>query len=155
MDDLTVATGSGGGSRDGILVRRSEGRRRARANRVATAEIPDVTLPSGDRTLPGASASARSRTHDWPLGLSTGGSECQAAEPQWDVSPAVIAIASCDRRGETMTNSTDLFLITGATGRTGARTGGLLRERGLRVRAFVHTLDDRSTPLPEQGAQGL
>jgi NAD(P)H dehydrogenase (quinone) len=52
-----------------------------------------------------------------------------------------------------MTNSTDLFLITGATGRTGARIVGLLRERGLRVRAFVHTLDDRSTRLREQGAE--
>jgi NAD(P)H dehydrogenase (quinone) len=52
-----------------------------------------------------------------------------------------------------MTNSTDVFLITGATGRTGARTVGLLRERGLRVRAFVHTLDDRSTRLREQGTE--
>jgi uncharacterized protein YbjT (DUF2867 family) len=49
-----------------------------------------------------------------------------------------------------MTNSTDLFLITGATGRTGARTVGLLRER---VRAVVQTLDHRSTRLREQGAE--
>jgi nucleoside-diphosphate-sugar epimerase len=44
-----------------------------------------------------------------------------------------------------MTDKTDLFLITGATGNTGAPTVGLLRERGFRVRAFVHTLDDRAT----------
>ena len=40
-----------------------------------------------------------------------------------------------------MTDKTDLLLITGATGKTGAPTVGLLRERGFRVRAFVHTLD--------------
>src|SRR6185437_2031563 len=54
---------------------------------------------------------------------------------------------------ETMTNNTDLFLITGATGNTGAHTVRLLREGGHRVRAFVHTLDHRSTPLREQGAE--
>jgi uncharacterized protein YbjT (DUF2867 family) len=52
-----------------------------------------------------------------------------------------------------MTDKTDLFLITGATGKTGAPTVGLLRERGFRVRAFAHTLDDRSTRLHEQGAE--
>jgi NAD(P)H dehydrogenase (quinone) len=52
-----------------------------------------------------------------------------------------------------MTNSTDLFLITGATGRTGAHTVRVLRDRGLRVRALVHTLDDRATRLSEQGAE--
>jgi NAD(P)H dehydrogenase (quinone) len=52
-----------------------------------------------------------------------------------------------------MTDKTDLFLITGATGNTGAPTVGLLRERGFRVRAFVHTLDDRATRLHEQGAE--
>jgi NAD(P)H dehydrogenase (quinone) len=52
-----------------------------------------------------------------------------------------------------MTNSTDLFLITGATGNTGAHTVRLLRERGLRVRALVHTLDDRAALLSEQGAE--
>src|ERR1700720_818429 len=52
-----------------------------------------------------------------------------------------------------MTDQTDLFLITGATGNTGAPTVGLLRERGFRVRAFVHTLDDRATRLQEQGAE--
>jgi NAD(P)H dehydrogenase (quinone) len=48
---------------------------------------------------------------------------------------------------------TDLFLITGATGNTGAPTVGLLRERGFRVRAFVHTLDERATRLHELGAE--
>src|SRR5271167_1975865 len=52
-----------------------------------------------------------------------------------------------------MTDKTDLFLITGATGNTGAPTVGLLRERGFRVRAFVHTLDNRATRLQEQGAE--
>ena len=52
-----------------------------------------------------------------------------------------------------MTDTTELFLITGATGKTGAPTVGLLRERGFRVRAFVHTLDDRATRLHEQGAE--
>src|ERR1700736_4686875 len=52
-----------------------------------------------------------------------------------------------------MTDQTDLFLITGATGNTGAPTVGLLRERGFRVRAFVHALDDRATRLQEQGAE--
>ncbi len=52
-----------------------------------------------------------------------------------------------------MTDKTDLLLITGATGKTGAPTVGLLRERGFRVRAFVHTLDDRATRLQEQGAE--
>src|ERR1700694_2122683 len=52
-----------------------------------------------------------------------------------------------------MTDKTDLFLITGATGNTGAPTVGLLRQRGFRVRAFVHTLDDRATRLQEQGAE--
>ncbi|MDT5368006.1 MAG: hypothetical protein QOC62_2437 [Mycobacterium sp.] len=44
-----------------------------------------------------------------------------------------------------MTDPTELFLITGATGKTGAPTVGLLRERGFRVRAFVHTLDGRAS----------
>src|SRR6202162_3496283 len=52
-----------------------------------------------------------------------------------------------------MTDTTELFLITGATGKTGAPTVGLLRERGFRVRAFVHTLDDRATRLRELGAE--
>jgi NAD(P)H dehydrogenase (quinone) len=52
-----------------------------------------------------------------------------------------------------MTAKSDLFLITGATGKTGAHTVRLLREQGLRVRAFVHALDDRADRLGEQGAE--
>jgi NAD(P)H dehydrogenase (quinone) len=52
-----------------------------------------------------------------------------------------------------MTDKTELFLITGATGNTGVPTVGLLRERGFRVRAFVHTLDDRATRLHGLGAE--
>jgi NAD(P)H dehydrogenase (quinone) len=52
-----------------------------------------------------------------------------------------------------MTAKSDLFLITGATGKTGAHTVRLLREQGLRVRAFVHALDDRADRLSEQGAE--
>jgi NAD(P)H dehydrogenase (quinone) len=52
-----------------------------------------------------------------------------------------------------MTDTTDLFLITGATGKTGVPTVELLRERGFRVRALVHNLDDRATRLRELGAE--
>jgi NAD(P)H dehydrogenase (quinone) len=52
-----------------------------------------------------------------------------------------------------MTDTTDLLLITGATGKTGAPTVGLLRERGFRVRALVHTLNDRATRLHGLGAE--
>jgi uncharacterized protein YbjT (DUF2867 family) len=52
-----------------------------------------------------------------------------------------------------MTTKDDLFLITGATGNTGAHTVRLLRERGLRVRAFVHASDDRVDRLAELGAE--
>ncbi len=52
-----------------------------------------------------------------------------------------------------MTTETELFLITGATGKTGVHTVGLLRERGHRVRAFVHTLDERAAQLADQGAE--
>jgi len=51
-----------------------------------------------------------------------------------------------------MTDTDELFLITGATGNTGAHTVKLLRERGLRVRALVHTLDERADRLSELGA---
>jgi nucleoside-diphosphate-sugar epimerase len=44
------------------------------------------------------------------------------------------------RKATNMTATNELFLITGATGKTGAHTVRLLRERGLRVRALVHTL---------------
>src|SRR5271166_3780197 len=52
-----------------------------------------------------------------------------------------------------MTTTNDLFLITGATGKTGAHTVRLLREHGRSVRALAHTLDDRAERLAEQGAE--
>jgi uncharacterized protein YbjT (DUF2867 family) len=52
-----------------------------------------------------------------------------------------------------MTDTTDLFLISGATGKTGVPTVELLRERGFRVRAFVRTLDDRATRVRELNAE--
>ena len=39
-----------------------------------------------------------------------------------------------------MTDTSDLFLISAATGKTGARTVELLRERGFRVEAIGGTL---------------
>jgi NAD(P)H dehydrogenase (quinone) len=52
-----------------------------------------------------------------------------------------------------MTTKDDLFLVTGATGKTGAHTVRLLRERGLRVRALAHSLDERADRLAELGAE--
>src|ERR1700757_4919637 len=52
-----------------------------------------------------------------------------------------------------MGDTTDLFLITGATGKTGVPTVELLRQRGFRVRALVRTVDDRATRLRELGAE--
>jgi NAD(P)H dehydrogenase (quinone) len=52
-----------------------------------------------------------------------------------------------------MTDTNELILITGATGNTGAHTVRLLRERGIPVRALVHTLDDRAGELRELGAE--
>jgi NAD(P)H dehydrogenase (quinone) len=46
-----------------------------------------------------------------------------------------------------------LFLITGATGKTGTTSMHLLLERGHRVRAFVHRQDDRSQALAAAGAE--
>ncbi|HEX5252439.1 MAG TPA: NmrA family NAD(P)-binding protein [Mycobacterium sp.] len=46
-----------------------------------------------------------------------------------------------------------LFLITGATGNTGAPTIEILRDAGHRVRAFVHRSDRRSDALAEMGAE--
>src|SRR5271156_6781794 len=54
-----------------------------------------------------------------------------------------------------MSDTTDLFLITGATGKTGVPTVELLRQRGFRVRGLVHTLYDRGTRLHELGAVGV
>jgi NAD(P)H dehydrogenase (quinone) len=47
----------------------------------------------------------------------------------------------------------DVILVTGATGKTGSLTVRLLRERGLRVRALVRTLDDRADQLRAFGAE--
>src|ERR1700757_3756852 len=52
-----------------------------------------------------------------------------------------------------MTESGELFLITGATGNTGAHTVRLLRERGHRVRALVHSVDERADRLRDLGAE--
>ena len=52
-----------------------------------------------------------------------------------------------------MTDTDELFLITGATGKTGAHTVRSLRERDLRVRALVRTLDERAARLGELGAE--
>jgi uncharacterized protein YbjT (DUF2867 family) len=49
-----------------------------------------------------------------------------------------------------MTSKT--YLITGATGDTGRHTALALLARGLKVRAFVHTLDQRSDALRAAGA---
>ena len=45
------------------------------------------------------------------------------------------------------------LLITGATGKTGGYAARLLLERGHRVRALVHRLDDRSAQLSDRGAE--
>jgi NAD(P)H dehydrogenase (quinone) len=49
--------------------------------------------------------------------------------------------------------SDELYLITGATGKTGSQTVELLREKGARVRALVHTHDVRSQRLADLGAE--
>ena len=50
-------------------------------------------------------------------------------------------------------NNDRLFLITSATGHTGQPATRLLLSRGHRVRAFVHTQDDRSRQLAADGAE--
>ena len=50
-------------------------------------------------------------------------------------------------------SSDQLFLITGATGNTGAPTVEFLLEAGHRVRAFVHNVDRRSEALAALGAE--
>jgi NAD(P)H dehydrogenase (quinone) len=52
-----------------------------------------------------------------------------------------------------MTGTDELFLITGATGNTGAQTVKLLSERGRRVRALVHNVDERAERLRDLGAE--
>jgi uncharacterized protein YbjT (DUF2867 family) len=49
--------------------------------------------------------------------------------------------------------STERYLISGATGKTGARAVKLLRDQGATVRAVVHTSDERSERLAELGAE--
>jgi uncharacterized protein YbjT (DUF2867 family) len=46
-----------------------------------------------------------------------------------------------------------LFLVTGATGKTGSGTVRLPLERGHRARAMVHREDKRSRALAEAGAE--
>jgi uncharacterized protein YbjT (DUF2867 family) len=55
----------------------------------------------------------------------------------------------------TPTNRTDepALLVTGAAGRTGGYAAKLLLERGHRVRALVHSFDDRAAKLRDSGAQ--
>src|SRR3984893_13966276 len=60
---------------------------------------------------------------------------------------------SSARKANKMTETDELFLITGATGNTGAHTVKLLRERGRRVRALVHSLDERANRPRELGAE--
>jgi NAD(P)H dehydrogenase (quinone) len=50
-------------------------------------------------------------------------------------------------------SSDQLFLITGATGNTGAPAVKILLEAGHRVRAFVHRVDQRSDALAALGAE--
>ena len=52
-----------------------------------------------------------------------------------------------------MSTESHLYLITGATGNTGATTVRLLLQRGHRVRAFVHREDERSQSLAAAGAE--
>ncbi|MBO0678900.1 NmrA family NAD(P)-binding protein [Mycolicibacterium sp. S2-37] len=52
-----------------------------------------------------------------------------------------------------MNSAKDRYLITGATGKTGARTVELLLEQGATVRALVHSRDERSLRLAELGAE--
>jgi NAD(P)H dehydrogenase (quinone) len=60
---------------------------------------------------------------------------------------------SIREKGATMADNDKLFLITGATGNTGAHTVRLLRERGQRVRAMVHRVDDRAEWLRALGVE--
>src|ERR1700738_4158073 len=45
------------------------------------------------------------------------------------------------------------LLVTGAAGRTGGYAAKLLLERGHRVRALVHSFDDRAAKLRDSGAE--
>src|SRR5262245_283035 len=52
-----------------------------------------------------------------------------------------------------MPKPSTMFLVTGATGRTGAYVVQQLRERDARVRALVHREDQRSAALAASGAE--
>ncbi len=52
-----------------------------------------------------------------------------------------------------MATKDPLFLITSATGNTGRPTVEFLRDAGHHVRAFVHTIDDRSKRLHDMGVE--
>ncbi|MGH3165301.1 MAG: NAD(P)H-binding protein, partial [Trebonia sp.] len=52
-----------------------------------------------------------------------------------------------------MADDDRLFLITGATGKTGGGTVDLLLRQGYRVRAMVHREDERSRALTRAGAE--
>jgi uncharacterized protein YbjT (DUF2867 family) len=52
-----------------------------------------------------------------------------------------------------MSTKEPLFLVTAATGNTGLPAVEFLRDSGHRVRAFVHTIDERSQPLQDMGAE--
>lgn len=52
-----------------------------------------------------------------------------------------------------MSESSKRFLVTGATGKTGAYVVCQLRERGEQVRALVHREDERSASLAAAGAE--
>jgi len=45
-----------------------------------------------------------------------------------------------------------MFLVAGSTGSTGSKTVKFLLDAGARVRAFVHSEDERSAALAAQGA---
>ena len=53
---------------------------------------------------------------------------------------------------DTPTAAAELFLITGATGKTGMHTVRFLLDQGHRVRALVHRHDERSQHLDDLGA---
>ena len=52
-----------------------------------------------------------------------------------------------------MSTKEPVFLVTAATGNTGLPTVEFLRDAGHRVRAFVHTIDERCQPLQDMGAE--
>lgn len=47
----------------------------------------------------------------------------------------------------------NMFLVTGSTGSTGSKSVKFLLDAGARVRAFVHSEDERSAALAAQGAE--